>query len=137
MLVIFILFFLFIILLSSLTAVPLSIAMLVVCAVVFKKSWVFFAGFLLGLFLDISLLRSFGQTALIFTVFIFIIGLYEKKFEEQTLTFVFISTLLGSISYLIVFGYNNVLLQSFVNTTIAVILFKFLWLKLGPRSETI
>lgn len=137
MLPIFILFFLLIMLLSSLTTIPFSIAILVVCAVIFKKSWVFFAAFLLGLFLDLSMLRPLGQTGLMFALFIFIVSLYERKFETQTLTFVFFTIFLGSTIYLMVFGYNNVLLQTFINAVIGVLLFKFLWLKLGPRSETI
>lgn len=136
MLFVFILFFLFAFL-CSLTTIPLSIAVLAVSTVIFKKSWVLFVAFFLGLFLDLFLLRPLAQTSLFFVIFVFVTWLYERKFETQTLSFVFISTLLGSISYLMVFEYNDVLLQSFVSATIAVLLFKFLWLKLGPRSETI
>lgn len=137
MLPIFILFFLLIVLLSTLTTVPFSIAILVISTVIFRKPWVFFAAFILGLFLDLSLLAPLGQTSLLFAVFIFTLFLYERKFETQTLTFVFFTTFLGSLTYLKVFGYNDILLQSFVSAVFAVLLFKFLWLKLGPRSETI
>ena len=136
MLFIFILFFLFIVLSSSLTTIPLSIAALVVGTVLFKKSWVFFAAFLLGLLLDLFGLRSLGYTSLILAIFIFIIGLYERKFETQTVTFVFFTTFLGSLIYLMIFGYQMVFLQALINALLAVLFFKFLWLKLGPRLET-
>ena len=136
MLFIFILFFLFIVLSSSLTTIPLSIAALVVSTVLFKKSWVFFAAFLLGLMLGLYSLRPLGYTSLIFTVLVFIIRLYERKFETQTATFVFLATFLGSTIYLWIFGYQMIFLQAFVNALMAILFFKFLWLKLGPRLET-
>ncbi len=123
---IFILFFLSIILLSSLTTIPFSIAILVVCTVTFKKSWVFFAAFGLGLLLDLYSLRPLGYTSLIFAVLVFIIRLYERKFETQTLTFVFVSSFLGSLIYLKVFSYQNVFLQALVSAFLAVLFFKFI-----------
>lgn len=123
MLLIFI-FFLLVIILSSLTTIPVSVGLLVATTVLFKKSWVFFAAFLLGLFLDLFLLRTLGQTSLIFVIFIFVIWLYERKFETQTMTFVFVSTFLGSISYLWLFRQQMVFLQAFVNSLFAIILFR-------------
>lgn len=136
MLPIFILF-ISVLILSGITTIPFAIALLAAARVLSKKSWVFFAAFLLGLFLDLMLVRPLGYTSLMFAVLVFVIGLYERKFETQTLTFVFISTFLGSIIYLIIFEYNNILLQAFANSLLAILLFKFLWLKLGLRSETI
>lgn len=135
MLIIFILFFLSIIL-SSFTTIPFSLAVLGVSAVVFRKSWVFFAAFFLGLIIDLFQLRFLGQTAVFFVIFIFLLFLYKRKFETQTLTFVFFSTFLGSLIYLLIFGYNNVLIQSGINAIIGVSFFKLLWLKLDRHSET-
>ena len=123
--IIFILFFLLTILLSSITTIPFSIALLVVGTVVFRKSWIFFAAFFLGLFLDLSLLRPLGQTGLMFTLFIFTISLYERKFEAQTLTFVFFAAFLGSLIYLKIFGGNYILLQALISSLFAILLFKF------------
>ena len=121
---IFILFFLLIII-SSLTTIPLSIAVLSVITVLFEKSWVFFAAFLLGLFLDLFGLRPLAQTSLFFVLFVFIIWLYERKFETQTLTFVFFSSFLGSIAFLWLFGYQMVFLQSFTTALLSVLFFRF------------
>lgn len=126
MVLLFLLFFLFSIAVSGITTIPLPITFLAVCAVVLRKSWVFFAAFGLGLFLDLILVRSLGYTSLIFTIFIFIIRLYERKFETRTVTFVFISTFLGSLIYLLIFGYNNVLTQLLVSALVAILLFKTL-----------
>jgi len=137
MLLFFVLLILLIVMLSGITTIPLAIALLVVVTALFKKSWVFFAAFLLGLFLDLTLIRPLGYTSLMFAIFVFILFLYERKFETQTLTFVFLSTFLGSLIYLMIFGYQMIFLQAFINALLAIIFFKFLWLKLGPRSETI
>lgn len=137
MLPIFILFFLLTIALGGITTIPLPIPLIIVCAVLFRKPWVFFAAFVLGLFLDLFLLRPLGQTGLFFVLTIFTVFVYERKFETQTTTFVFLSTFLGSFVYLNIFHYDNILLQSLISALSSVLLFKFLWLKLDPRSETI
>ena len=125
------------IILSGITTIPFSIGLLAVSAVMFKKSWVFFAALGLGLFLDLISIRHWGYTGLIFVIFVFLIRLYERKFETQTATFVFIATFLGSLIYLRIFDYQQVFLQSLINSLFAILFFKLLWLKLGPRSETI
>ena len=125
MFLLFVIFFLFLILSSSLTTIPLSIAILVVCAVIFRESWVFFTAFLIGLFLDLSLTRPLGQTGLVFVLIMFLISLYERKFEAKTGTFVFISTFLGSLVYLMVFKYDNVLIQSLFGALLGILFFKF------------
>ncbi len=126
MLLIFILLTLFVWTVSAITTIPFSIGALVVGTVLFKKSWIFFWALGLGLFLDLILIRPLGYTSLVFTIFVFLILLYERKFETQTLTFVFISTFLGSLVYLQIFEYNSVLLQSLANAVISIFLFKFL-----------
>ena len=126
MLLIFVLFFLHTVAFSAVTTIPFSVRLFIVCTVIFKKSWVFFAAFGLGLFLDLYLLRPLGQTGLMFAIFIFTLFLYERKFETQNGIFVFIATFLGGLFYLWILGYNSTLLQSFVNAVIGVLLFKFL-----------
>lgn len=110
--------------LSGITTIPFFLGLLVVATVVFKKSWVFFLALILGLFLDLVMVRSLGQTGLFLILFTFLLFLYERKFETRTFPFVFISTFLGSMTYLMIFGYQNVVLQSLANSLLAVLLFK-------------
>lgn len=123
MLLVFILFFLSIIM-SGITTIPFFLGLLVVCTVVFKKSWVFFLALGLGLFLDLITIRALGYTALVLVIFVFLIRLYERKFETRTAAFVFISTFLGSLAYLRIFDYQQILLQSLLSSLFAVLLFK-------------
>jgi hypothetical protein len=137
MLLIFVLLTLLTVFLSGITTVPFVIGLLVTSVVLFQKPWVFFLAFGLGLYLDLIAMRSLGYTSLTLTIFVFLVWLYERKFETQTAIFVFISTFLGSAFYLMVFGYDNILIQSLISAIVGIFLFKFLWLRLGPRSETI
>lgn len=114
------------ILLSTITTIPFYIGLLAIVAVIYKKAWVFFLALGLGLFLDLISIRSLGHTGLVLTIFVFLLFLYERKFETQTVTFVFISTFLGSIFYLWLFGYSNIILQSLVCAVVSILLFKFL-----------
>ncbi len=121
---------------SGITTIPFSIGLLAVSTVIFKKSWVFFLALGLGLFLDLIAIRPLGYTSLILTIFVFLIRLYERKFETKTIIFAFISTFLGSLIYLLIFNYQQIFLQSLINSLFAILFFKFLWLKSGPRSVT-
>lgn len=115
---------LFVIIASGITTIPFLIGLLAIVTVLFKKSRVFFLALGLGLFLDLISIRPLGQTSLMLAIFVFLIRLYERKFETKTITFVFISTFLGSLAYLMIFGYQQIFLQSLVNSLFAVLLFK-------------
>lgn len=116
---------LFSIIVSAISTIPFSIGLLAVATVLFKKSRVFFLALGLGLFLDLISIRPLGYTGLVLIIFVFLIRLYERKFETQTVAFVFISSFLGSLVYLMIFGYNNVLIQSLVNALATILLFRF------------
>ena len=117
---------LFVIIISGITTIPFPIGLLAIATVLSKKPWVFFLALGLGLFLDLISIRALGYTSLALTIFVFILFLYEKKFETRTSTFVFISTFLGSAIYLIIFGYQQIFLQSLVNSLLAVLIFKII-----------
>ncbi len=121
---IFLLFFA-VIIESSLTSVPLVLSFLIALYLLKREVWIFPLAFFSGLVLDSLLLRPLGQTSLFFTLFLFLVELYERKFEIKTFSFVFMSSFLGSIAYLIIFGGNifpNVLISSFL----AYLIFKIL-----------
>jgi cell shape-determining protein MreD len=128
---------LFTLVVSGITTIPFSLGLLAVSTVIFKNSWVFFLALGLGLFLDLTSLRFFGLTGLILVIFVLLIRLYERKFETKTATFIFIITFFGSLIYLNIFDYSQILLQSLVNSLFAVLFFKLLWLKSDRHSETI
>jgi len=109
--------------LEAITTLPLVLIVLLCLTIVFKRSMLFALAFFTGLFLDIFQLRNLGQTSLFFLIFLVIVLLYERKFEIKTKPFVFISTFVGALFYLLLFNYEYVLAQAFASSIIAVLLF--------------
>ena len=72
---------LFVIIISGITTIPFPIGLLAIVTILSKKPWVFFLALGLGLFLDLISIRALGYTSLALTIFVFILFLYEKKFE--------------------------------------------------------
>lgn len=109
---------------GAVISIPLVLDFILVYYVFERKAWIFTLAFISGLILDIFHLRPLGATSIFFAVFIFIITLYERKFEIKTTAFVLFFSFIGSVIFLFIFEYNYVLLQSIVNSLIAVMLFK-------------
>ena len=115
--------FLFTLLETTITTIPLILIVVLIMAVVSKKSWIFSVAFAEGIFLDLLSFDVIGKTSVFFTFFLLILLLYDKKFEIRTVHFVLISSLLGSLFYLILFNYQNSIMQTISSSVIAVILF--------------
>ena len=106
-----------------LLTLPLPLLLLLTAAVVVKKTWIFPIALLTGLLLDIFLLNPLGKTSLFFVIFIFIILLYDKKFDIQTFHFVFLASFIGSLTYFIAFQVSNILTQALISAIITTLLF--------------
>lgn len=126
MIFIILLFTLFITLEGSVTTIPLVLVLLLNCAIVTKKPWIFALAFFCGLFLDAQLLNPIGKTSLFYLIFLAIVFLYEKKFDTQTFPFVFIASYLGSFIYLFIYGSRFLLLESLISAILGMIFFWFL-----------
>lgn len=125
------LLFLFSILLEgAITTFPLTLLLLFSVYVFTRGTWIFMIAFISGFFLDILSFKTPGTSSLLFLSFIFILTLYERKFELRTINFVLISCFLGSFLYLIILGYNYALLQAVISSLMAVLFFKICY-----RSE--
>ena len=97
-------------------------------AVVAKKTWIFPIAFLTGLALDALLLNPLGKTSLFLAIFLFIILLYDKKFDIQTFPFVFLASFIGSFAYFIAFQIPNVFTQATASAAISTLSF---WILVG------
>jgi len=115
---------LIVIIAGGITTLPLSIGLLTVDAVVFRKPWVFSLALGLGLFSDLTTMGILGYSSLLFTLYVFLVFLYERKFETRTVVFVFISTFVGSAIYLTLFAYRIIWSQALINAIIWAFLFK-------------
>lgn len=109
---------------SGLSTVPLSVGLIILCAVLFKRSLVFFLAFGLGLYLDLAFVSTPGQTSLVLSTIVFLIKLYERKFEIRTANFVFMATTISSIFYLWTLNPQMIFLRSLGCAVFTVIIFK-------------
>lgn len=118
-----ILFFLSIVLEGTVTTLPLVLVCLICLTIFLRSPFMFFLAFLAGILLDAFALRSLGETSIFLLFFVFLILLYKRKYEINTYPFVLISSCVGSLLYLLVFGYHNVIWTGFGSAIIAVFLF--------------
>lgn len=109
---------------GSLLSFPLVFILITISAVKTKKNWVFPAAFLVGLILDSFYFKNLGTISIFFLLFLFAVFTYERKFEIDNSTFIFISSFLGAMVFLTIIGESQVLLKSFLTSIFALILSK-------------
>ncbi len=111
----------------SVTTLPLVFLTLLCLAILTRKEWIFVIAFIAGVVLDALSFRLLSQSSLYFIGYIFLVFLYQRKFEIATKHFVFIASFLGSLGYLLLFSYgNSIVLQSLISSAIAVSIFTLL-----------
>ena len=108
---------------AVISSLPFFLIGITVVAVIFKELWVFALAFIGGIFLDAIFGRLLGSTSLFLELFLFLILLYESKYEIKSYPFVFASSFLGILIYLFLFENINVLIQSVAGSILAVLLF--------------
>ncbi len=124
---------------SSVTTIPLVFLVLLAFFVLERKEWIFALAFLAGIFLDILSFRIVGSTSIFFLILLFLVFLYERKFETATNYFIFAASLAGSILFLAVFSYSGaIIIEGLVSSVIGVLIFMvFSKFENPARKETI
>ena len=113
-----------IVLQSSVTTLPLVILFFLNAAVVAKKTWIFPMAFLAGLVLDVLLLNPLGGTSIFLVILLFVVLLYDKKFNIQTFPFVFLASFIVSLIYFIVIGHtSNIFIQAIISAVVSTLSF--------------
>lgn len=97
---------------SSITTVPLTLVSIIFLAVSRKSNDVFLIAFLAGLILDILSFSLVGISSIYFVTVTYLIFLYQKKFEIETLNFLLVISFFGSFFYALMDGILVSLLQS-------------------------
>lgn len=109
---------------SSVTTIPLVFLSLVSLMVIKRENWIFLYGFLFGALLDLFSFRTLGISSAFFVTFLFLILLYQRKFEIATNYFVLGACFIGSFSFLLLLGFNNlIIVESLVSALIGLLLF--------------
>jgi len=95
---------------STITTLPLVLIVILLLFVQKKSSGVLILAFLLGLVLDLLKVQRVGTSSLFFTVFLFCVYLYERKYEINTFLFVLIASAVSSAGYALILNMQDVLL---------------------------
>lgn len=122
---IFLLLFFCLLLQITYLQVPLVLLALLALTVVFQQEWIFPIALICGVFVDQLAFRTVGISSLFFLAFLFLVFLYEQKFELRTLSFMFVMSFFGSGIYLLIFGSTNLLMQVFLSTMLGAVIFLF------------
>ena len=112
---------------ATFTSIPLVFLILINLLILEKNSWVFAAAFFSGLALDIFSMRFLGSSSLYFVILLFIISLYERRFEANNVYFVLLASFLGSFLYMIVFSERLILQQAVISAFISAFIFYVLY----------
>lgn len=112
-------FFLIVIIEGTLTTLPLTLIFLLCLTVMKRQEWIFPLAFIAGILLDVFVFRTPGITSLYFVSFVFLLLLYQRKYETATMPFVAIAAFFGSMGYMMLIGHSAVLLQVLLSTLIA------------------
>ena len=108
---------------STLIQIPLTLMGLIVFFIVKKHEDLFVIAFFLGLILDIMSFRQVGISSIFFVCILFLISLYERKYEIKTLPFVIISSAIGSLVYLLIDRAQHIFLLVCANVFLALVCF--------------
>jgi hypothetical protein len=117
---------LLVILEGSVSSLPWLVVWFLCLLIVRKSPWVLGLAFVCGMLLDIFLLRPVGETSLFLSVSLFLVWLYDRKYEIDSLPFVVFSSFGISFAYLLLFGAKQVLLQAGMSCVIGVVFYLIL-----------
>jgi len=108
---------------GTVTTLPLVLISLLCFTLRKRSDSIFPIAFGAGLLLDLLRVRVLGLSSLFFILFLFLVLLYQRKYEINSYPFVAVSAFLGSLGFLGIFGGENSLMQSLISALLAVILF--------------
>jgi cell shape-determining protein MreD len=111
----------------SLTTIPFIFLVLLCLLVIFRENWLFAMAFIFGLLFDFLSFKTVGISSLFLVLILFLVLLYQSKFEITTAYFVAIASFLGSLLFLMLQGYtHSIILQAILSSIIGLLLFKLI-----------
>jgi hypothetical protein len=111
---------------GTITTLPLVLISFLILTIFLRAKFLFWLALVVGILMDVFLLRPFGLTSLLLVIFLLVTFLYEKKFESSTGYFILIFAFLGSMVYLLFLGSQSFFLQSIFAAFLAFLVFKIL-----------
>ena len=114
------LLFLSLFLQASIITTPISLLILIVFYCFYQDEWIFFAAFLSGVILDIVLVQYVGITSGYFLICIFLISLYQRKFEVSSYYFLSLYIFFSTVFYAWIFSIRQPLLVAIMSSFIGI-----------------
>lgn len=111
---------------STVTTLPLVLVLLLCFATIKRDTSIFIIAFCVGIFFDIVTLRPVGVASMFFLTFLFLVFLYQRKYEIESYPFVIMASFVGSWFFLTIFGYQDVFFVAGVSALLAAGLFGLL-----------
>lgn len=108
---------------GTITTLPLVLVVLLCLTIIRRDAMVFPVAFIAGFVLDVMAIRTLGTSSIFFTVMLFLILLYQRKYEINSYPFVGAAAFLGSLGYLVILGYQSWFIQSVLSGIVALSLF--------------
>ncbi len=114
---------------GTVTTIPLILVCLLLLTILRRGAFVFLTAFFAGLVWDVLTLHRVGGASIFLLVFVFLILLYQRKYEINSYPFVFASSFLGGLLFLTIFGNSGAISEALVGSMIAGVLFTVVSLK--------
>lgn len=111
---------------SLYTTIPLMLMSILLLYVFWRDRSLYIFSFLSGVLFDVLSVQKIGVSSVFLVSFLFLVVLYERKFEIDTIYFVLFASFLGSFMMSILFSYPSPIIYSGVNAIIAGAVFAFL-----------
>jgi cell shape-determining protein MreD len=108
---------------STFLSFPFLFVGLLLSTLFIKTGAIFSFALVSGILLDLLAVRPLGATGLFFVVFLYLVQLYDRKYEITSVTFVGVASFLGCYFYFWVFGEHDILFRSVISALITSILF--------------
>lgn len=121
---------------TSLTTIPFVLLVLLIITSMFKDNFVFILAFIFGILLDLMTLRTVASSSIFFEIYVFLILMYQSKFEITTNNFIIVASFLGSACYLLIFGLiSHIVLEPIVSTIFGLMMFIVVKRLIGPKTS--
>lgn len=120
---------------SSVFSLPFVFITLLFFAVTSQSRRVFLFALISGIILDAMMVRTIGSSSLFFCTFLFLVFLYQRKFEITSVYFVLVATGAGTFIYGSLFGMPHIWSYVIASCLFAMLLCAVLLRRFKKSSE--
>ena len=108
---------------GAVTTLPLTLIFLLCFTILKRDARVFPVAFFAGILLDLLKVRMVGATSVILIIVVFLVLLYQRKYEIDSYPFVAAAGFLGAIGFIILFGTGNIFMQGLLSSLLGIFLY--------------